>query len=118
MPGKRKRVLKRSRSSRAGLAFPVGRVSRFLRKGRFAPRVSAGAPVSLAAALEYLVAEVVELAGNAALGNKRKRITPRHIVLGARKDSELEILFRDVDIPSGGVLPLVHKQLIKKKTKR
>ncbi len=47
-----------SRSSRAGLQFPVGRIHRLLRKGNFAERVGAGAPVYLAAVLEYLAAEV------------------------------------------------------------
>ncbi|KAI8492687.1 hypothetical protein Bbelb_297280 [Branchiostoma belcheri] len=47
----------RSRSARAGLQFPVGRVHRFLRKGRYAERIGAGAPVYLAAVLEYLTAE-------------------------------------------------------------
>lgn len=32
----------RSRSSKAGLAFPVGRVHRLLRKGNYAQRVGAG----------------------------------------------------------------------------
>ena len=31
-----------SRSSKAGLAFPVGRVHRLLRKGNYAQRVGAG----------------------------------------------------------------------------
>ena len=56
----------KSRSSRAGLQFPVGRVHRLLRKGNYATRVGAGAPVYLAAVLEYLAAEILELAGNAA----------------------------------------------------
>ena len=43
-----------SRSSKAGLQFPVGRVSRYLRQGRYASRVGAGAPVYMAAVLEYL----------------------------------------------------------------
>ena len=47
----------KSRSSRAGLQFPVGRVHRFLRKGNYAERVGAGAPVYLAAVLEYLTAD-------------------------------------------------------------
>ncbi|KAA8566378.1 hypothetical protein EYC84_008953 [Monilinia fructicola] len=41
-----------SRSSKAGLAFPVGRVHRLLRKGNYAQRVGAGAPVYLAAVLD------------------------------------------------------------------
>ena len=52
----------KSRSSRAGLQFPVGRVHRFLRKGHYADRIGSGAPVYLAAVLEYLSAEILELA--------------------------------------------------------
>ncbi|GAA5887008.1 hypothetical protein JCM5296_005222 [Sporobolomyces johnsonii] len=55
-----------SRSNRAGLQFPVGRIHRFLKKGNYAKRIGAGAPVYLAAVLEYLTAEILELAGNAA----------------------------------------------------
>ncbi|ROT68992.1 histone 2 [Penaeus vannamei] len=51
----------KSRSSRAGLQFPVGRIHRLLRKGNYAERVGAGAPVYLAAVMEYLAAEVLEL---------------------------------------------------------
>ncbi len=54
-------TLKRSRSERAGLQFPVGLISRFLCKGRYAARVGGGAPVYLAAALEYLSAELLEV---------------------------------------------------------
>lgn len=70
-----------SRSSKAGLQFPVGRVGRFLKRGRYAARVGAGAPVYLASVLEYLTAEILELAGNAARDNKKTRIVPRHIQL-------------------------------------
>ena len=59
----------KTRSSRAGLQFPVGRMHRLLRKGHYAERVGAGAPVYLAAVLEYLSAEILELAGNAARDN-------------------------------------------------
>ena len=68
-----------SKSVKAGLQFPVGRIGRFLKKGRYAPRVGGGAPVYLAAVLEYLCAEILELAGNAARDNKKTRIVPRHI---------------------------------------
>ena len=37
-----------SKSARAGLQFPVSRVGRFLRNGRYAERVAAGAPVYMA----------------------------------------------------------------------
>src|SRR3954462_4088061 len=104
-----------SRSSRAGLQFPVGRISRFLRRGRYAARVGGGAPVYLSAVLEYLAAEILELAGNAARDNKRTRITPRHIQLAVRNDEELNKLLGGVTIASGGVLPNIHAVLLPKK---
>ena len=90
----------KSRSSRAGLQFPVGRIHRLLRKGNYAERVGAGAPVYLAAVLEYLAAEVLELAGNAARDNKKTRIIPRHLQLAIRNDEELNKL----ETPRRGVL--------------
>merc|ERR1712110_1362022 len=103
----------KSRSSRAGLQFPVGRIHRLLRKGNYAERVGAGVPVYLAAVLEYLAAEVLELAGNAARDNKRSRIIPRHIQLAVRNDDELARLMRDTTIAAGGVLPNIHQELIR-----
>ena len=82
-----------ARSSRAGLQFPVGRVHRHLRQGRYAARVGAGAPVYMAAVLEYLAAEILELAGNASRDNKKHRIVPRHIQLAGNNDDVLRTKF-------------------------
>lgn len=106
-----------SRSSRAGLQFPVGRIHRHLRKGNYSERVGAGAPVYLAAVMEYLCAEVLELAGNAARDNKKTRIIPRHIQLAVRNDEELNKLLGGVTIAAGGVLPNIHTVLMPKKAK-
>ncbi len=107
-----------SQSSRAGLQFPVGRIGRFLKKGKYASRVGAGAPVYLAAILEYLTAEVLELAGNAARDNKKNRIVPRHILLAVRNDEELNKLFGGVTIAQGGVLPNIHSVLVPKTSEK
>jgi|UniRef100_A0A914E445 histone H2A len=106
----------KTRSSRAGLQFPVGRLHRLLRKGNYAERVGSGAPVYLAAVLEYLAAEVLELAGNAARDNKKTRINPRHLQLAVRNDEELNKLLSGVTIAQGGVLPNIHATLLPKKT--
>ena len=103
---------KKSRSLKAGLQFPVGRVSRIIRSSGHASRVGAGAPVYMAAVLEYLVAEVLELAGDAARDNKKTRIAPRHILLAVRNDEELNRLLEHVHIAQGGVLPSIHVQLL------
>ena len=105
-----------SRSAKAGLQFPVGRVARYLKKGKYAERVGAGAPVYLAAVLEYLAAELLELAGNAARDNKKSRIVPRHLQLAIRNDEELSKLLGSVTIAAGGVLPNIHSVLLPKKS--
>jgi histone H2A len=115
--GKKQVVNSKTRSSRAGLQFPVGRVHRLLRKGHYAERIGAGAPVYMAAVLEYLTAEILELAGNAARDNKKTRIVPRHLQLAIRNDEELNKLLRDVTVAQGGVLPNIHTILLPKKTK-
>ncbi|XP_066528981.1 histone H2AX-like [Hoplias malabaricus] len=116
--GGKARAKAKSRSSRAGLQFPVGRVHRLLRKGNYAHRVGAGAPVYLAAVLEYLTAEILELAGNAARDNKKTRIIPRHLQLAVRNDEELNKLLGGVTIAQGGVLPNIQAVLLPKKTEK
>ena len=104
-----------SSSAKAGLQFPVGRMRRYLRQGRYAARVGAGAPVYMAAVCEYLCAEILELAGNAARDNKKSRIIPRHITLAVKNDEELNKLLGGVTIAAGGVLPNIHAVLLPKR---
>ena len=109
MPGRGKtgkvKGTPKSRSKRSGIQFPVARVHRYLRKGDFAKRISSGAAVYMAAVLEYLSAEMLELAGDAARDGQKKRIIPRHIQLAIRNDEELNRLLVSVTIAQGGVCP-------------
>lgn len=111
-PSGRKKSNVTSKSERAGLSFPVGRISRYLKQGRYAKRIGAGSAVYLAAVLEYLCAEVLELAGDAARDTQKTRITPRHIQLAVRNDEELNQFLGGVTIASGGVMPRIHEALL------
>ncbi|MBN3284499.1 H2AY protein, partial [Polyodon spathula] len=113
--GGKKKTTKTSRSTKAGVIFPVGRMLRYIKKGHPKYRIGVGAPVYMAAVLEYLTAEILELAGNAARDNKKGRVTPRHILLAIANDEELNQLLKGVTIAAGGVLPNIHPELLAKK---
>ena len=78
-----------SGSTRAGTLFPVGRCNRLLREGRYSVRHGASAGAFMAAVLEYITAECLELAGAECLKGKSKRIQPKHLNLAVRADAEL-----------------------------
>ena len=113
--GRKASVTGKSRSAKAGLTFPVGRLHSMIRSGRYAPRTGSGAPVFMAAVLEYVVAELLELAGNAARDGKKSRIIPRHIQLAIKNDEELNKHLGKATISAGGVVPNIHSVLLKKK---
>ncbi|KAI5096253.1 H2A histone family, member Y, partial [Silurus meridionalis] len=113
--GGKKKLTKTSRSVRAGVIFPVGRMLRYIKHNLPKYRIGVGAPVYLAAVLEYLTAEILELAGNAARDNKKGRVTPRHILLAIANDEELNQLLKGVTIAAGGVLPNIQPELLAKK---
>jgi histone H2A len=105
---------RKSVSAKAGLIFPVGRVGSLLRRGQYARRVGASGAVYLAAVLEYLTAELLELTVKATKDVK-KRLNPRTLCLAVRHDDELGALLQNVTISRGGVVPNVNKALSKAK---
>lgn len=99
--GKKSGAPPNTRSTRAGLVFPVGRTHRQLRNGRYAKRVSPGAAVYMASSLEYLTSEILELAGSRAKKNNRTCIMPKHIAMAVEKDVEMKTLLGGIYIEGG-----------------
>ena len=127
-------------SRRAGLQFPPPRAKKFVlnasgctpcklgdaygARGKTSSckstrglRIGGNVGVYLAAVLEYICAEQLELAGNAARDNRKSRINNRHIMLAARNDEELSKLYTKLDmlIPHSGVMPNIHSALLPKR---
>jgi len=105
---------KKSMSDRAGLTFPVHKFTKALKRA-YTKRAQKGAGIFVTAVVEYVAAEILELAGATAKEQKKQRIIPRHIQLAVRNDEELNKYMRDVTIAQGGVLPNIHSVLLSKK---
>lgn len=106
-----------SASKRADTLFPVGRLNRLLRQGRYAERQGSSAGAFMAAVLEYLTAEILELAGEVCLAHKKKTIQPKHLNLALRGDGELAQLTAMTTISEGSVLHHVEHTLFAKPKK-
>ncbi|NXK57296.1 H2A1 protein, partial [Chauna torquata] len=81
-----------SRSSRAGLLFPVSRIDRQLRRGRFAARLGARAPVFLAAVLQWVTHKTMDMAGKITKKSNQQRISPCHLQMAVQNSSALKHL--------------------------
>ncbi|NXN76982.1 H2A1A protein, partial [Himantopus himantopus] len=88
-----------SRSSRAGLLFPVSRIDRQLRRGLFAERFGARAPVYLAAVLQWVTHKTMDVAGTICKNSKQKRISPSHLQTALQKCSVLKQPLRGAAVP-------------------
>ena len=90
-------------SERIGLSISIDQVMALLRAGEYASRIGAGAPVYLAAVLEFLLAELLELALSEARSKMTSRIVPRHITLAVKNDEEFNKLLGGFVQPSDPV---------------
>ena len=114
-----------SKSQRAGLQFPVGRMERQMRDCGYSLRYSTDASVYLASVIEYLMAEILELSGNECRNNRKRRIQDRHIFIAFDNDDELKDMIKDdsykeiktADLDRSRPKKRIKKAKIHKKTK-
>ena len=99
-------------ASRAGLLFAPARCQRHLREGRFSTRVGSSAGVFMAGVLEYLTAEVLELAVDVAADMKNKTLQPKHLNLAFRGDQELGQLMHHATFTASSVPVVTHPFLL------
>merc|ERR1712000_202018 len=101
-----------------GLSFPCSRVTRHCRKAKVAKRISKRTGVFASAVMEYIAAEVLELAGNACKEKKKLTIFPKHLQTAIRSDEELNYFLKTVTIRSAHVLPHIEDALLPKNKKK
>lgn len=105
-----------TRSEKAGLKFPVGRIARYMRTNSTVHRLNATAAVFMAAVLQYLCVEILIVAGALCTSEKKKRITPHHLNLAVKGHEFVELgqLLGKVTIAHGGVKSHIHRALYSK----
>ena len=96
------------KQKKAGISFPVGRLHRMLKQGRYSERFGIGGAVFMAATLQYLTSEILELAGEVTEEKKKKTISPSHMMSAIRGDEELVKLLATIQISSGGTRSNIH----------
>ncbi len=69
------------------------------------------AAVYLAAIMEYMAAECLELAGNCTKDLSEEAIGCRQLLLAVRGDEELDTIFEGCIFREGGIIPHIHKTL-------
>ncbi|XP_044525239.1 histone H2A-beta, sperm-like [Gracilinanus agilis] len=103
---------RRFQADKTGLKFPTYQIYRYLKTGYYAKRISTEAPIYLAAVMEYLTTELLELSGNVAQRSKKAQINPLHIQQALEEDDELRDFLNTAMIPNGAaVLPYIHPNL-------
>lgn len=102
-----------TKESKAGLVWAVTRTENRIMESSVYCRKSESVAVGVAAVLEYLTAEILELAGNATRDNKKVRIKPVHIFTTIKSDEELSKLYEDVSM--WGVVPEIKAHFIPRK---
>ena len=104
-----------TQSTRAGIIFPVGRIGRYMRTKGMTQRVGKHAPIYMAAVMEYICAEVIEVAGQvcndmraSSVARRHMRLIPRHVELAVRDDTDLARFFHNKTFFGAGTTPYIN----------
>merc|ERR1711939_1075004 len=100
-----------NRSSQAGLQFLVEGTAALAAKLQPGVVLSEGAACYLSAVLEYMVAELMELSGNAAGDERMDTISSRHILRALQNDDELNDMTTHATIARAGWMPNIDDRL-------
>lgn len=108
---KRNPNVSQTRAQKAGLTMPPSRINRAMKSRSGLKRVGGTAPIYMAAVLEYITAEVLEVASNSTAGSKRKRVTPEDVSIALRSDPDLQKVCSGVALYTGDKLEEIAKSL-------
>ena len=103
-----------TRATKAGRTVPPSRVNRAMKLRSGLKRVGGTAPVYMAAVMEYVAAEILEVACNSTANAKRKRVTPEDISIALRSDADLQKVCGGLALYTGDRLESVAKALVPK----
>lgn len=87
-----------TKTSRAGLVFPVGRVESKLKKKSTVERISGLTAVCVTTIIQEVMSELLRESAAAARYSKSKRIFPKHIADVIRNDADFTKIFKNIKI--------------------
>ena len=105
------------KTKKAGLKVPPSRIRKII-ADTCKQKIGATASVYCAAVVEYIIAEILQLAGNSTTDKKRKVLSSRDLFMAINQDEELHKLVKNklnIEILTGAVLPGIHSVLLPKK---
>lgn len=100
-----------------GVVYPVARI-RGEFKNKLRCKMAVSAVVYFCGVAEYIMSELAELSYNVTLDRKKAQITPRDCMLAVRGDEELDHFCGPAIFKNSGVLPHVHRNLLKEETQK
>ena len=100
--------------TKMSIQFPPTRIRKII-ADTCKQKIGATASVYCAAVVEYIIAEILNLAGNSTTDKKRKVVSSHDLYMGINQDEELHKLVKNklnIEILTGAVLPGIHSILL------